>query len=332
MEQSAALDKKERIAQNRAFRKPAAIVFFGICLYLVLNQAFQYIYGAFIMSRAGAGAAAQGPADMGNAAWAAVAAVCTAALLAWFYFGLQKNRALVFPGQTEARAVFGESGKMRPIVLVLAVCLFLGLQFLFVLLDTGFEAFFRLFGLTLSGSAAMETDYSLSLSLILYAAVVGPFCEELVFRGFVMQGLKQYGKLFAIVTSAFCFALMHGDFQQTLFTFFAGLIFGYVAMEYSIVWSFLLHVFNNYVLGDLFAHFMGSLSETAQDWVAIGVMALTLGFCALWTVRHREAIGTYRQTFRTPKGTYPRTWCSLWLILFVLCELWSILHSVRPLP
>ena len=46
---------------------------------------------------------------------------------------------------------------------------------------------------------------------------------------------------------------MHGNFAQIPFALAAGLILGYIAMEYSIWHSLLLHISNNLILGDVSA-------------------------------------------------------------------------------
>lgn len=42
--------------------------------------------------------------------------------------------------------------------------------------------------------------------IIFYAGFLGPIVEEIVFRGVLLNGLKTYGKIFAIVTSSLLFA------------------------------------------------------------------------------------------------------------------------------
>ncbi|MDO5140887.1 MAG: CPBP family intramembrane metalloprotease, partial [Eubacteriales bacterium] len=100
-------------------------------------------------------------------------------------------------------------------------------------------------GLTAMNSPASNADYSLSITLLLYAVLIGPAAEELIFRGFVLKGLRPCGRVFSVLISSVLFSLMHGDIQQIYFTFVVGIILGYTASEYSIWASFLLHVFNN---------------------------------------------------------------------------------------
>ena len=59
-----------------------------------------------------------------------------------------------------------------------------------------------------------DTDIILEFITI---ALVPAFCEEFLFRGVVLSTLMPYGKSTAVVVSAVCFGLMHGNFYQFLY-------------------------------------------------------------------------------------------------------------------
>jgi len=80
---------------------------------------------------------------------------------------------------------------------------------------------------------------------LLFIILIGPFIEEVVFRGAIMRFLMPYGVNFAIVTQALLFALYHMNFWQSLGAFVFGLVLGYVAARFSLKWSYALHVLNN---------------------------------------------------------------------------------------
>lgn len=48
-------------------------------------------------------------------------------------------------------------------------------------------------------------------------------CEEVLYRGVLMRGFRQFGATFSIVISSICFALMHGNFSQIILQFVSGL-------------------------------------------------------------------------------------------------------------
>ena len=97
-------------------------------------------------------------------------------------------------------------------------------------------------------SAAESTIVGSATTTVLgmtYAVVIGPFIEEVVFRGAIMRFLMPYGINFAIVTQALLFGLYHMNFWQSLFAFCVGLVLGYVAARFSLKWAVALHILNN---------------------------------------------------------------------------------------
>jgi membrane protease YdiL (CAAX protease family) len=80
---------------------------------------------------------------------------------------------------------------------------------------------------------------------LLYVILLGPFCEELVFRGALLRALEPYGANFAMMASAILFGLYHIILYQAVFAFLLGLILAYAAGRFSLKWSLLLHIANN---------------------------------------------------------------------------------------
>ena len=328
---------KERFALTRDFRRGATVVFIGMVLYLALDYAISNLIAVFYFLSKGTGLESEQitsllEADADGMGWITLASVAIAALVTWLYFAFKKNEASAFPGATEKQAVFGNNKPVNYKMIVFAMALILCVQLLFVIIFNGLELLFNMGGMTLEGSVALETDYSITASLILYACIIGPFVEELIFRGFVMKGLKQYGKSFAIITSSLCFALMHGDFRQSILTFFVGLIFGYVAMEYSIFWSTVLHIYNNMVLSELWVRFLELFPESTQGLIVCGTLAVLLAVFITLAVRNREKIKLWLAESRTPQGTYPRVWSSIIFILFVIHYTLTALGTINVLP
>ncbi len=65
--------------------------------------------------------------------------------------------------------------------------------------------------------------------MVLIIGVIGPFCEEFIFRGIVFQGFKESGRKFsAVIVSALFFALMHMNLNQFCYTFVLGVLFAII--------------------------------------------------------------------------------------------------------
>ncbi|WP_455683283.1 CPBP family intramembrane glutamic endopeptidase [Thomasclavelia sp.] len=107
----------------------------------------------------------------------------------------------------------------------------------------------------LSGIVIFETpDFSTSESLIsnicliIYAIIVAPVSEELIFRGLILGKLKQYGYVFASIIVSLLFALMHGNLPQSIPTFIVSLFLCWVTLQSdSIIPAISIHMINNAV-------------------------------------------------------------------------------------
>jgi len=135
-----------------------------------------------------------------------------------------------------------------------------------------------------------------TFSMFLYASLLAPVWEELLFRGYVLRTLRPFGKRFSVLCSALLFGLFHGNLLQTPYAILMGLLLGYVTVEYSIGWAVLLHMFNNLVLADLLARLTASWPDMAYGMLNLflfgGSALLSLGIL----FRNREAICHYRQS------------------------------------
>ena len=172
-------------------------------------------------------------------------------------------------------------------------------QALFQLLTPLLEWLFSLMGFSLQNfvdSASMSGD---SLSMFLYACLLAPIFEEVLFRGLVMRSLEPYGRKFAILGSAFLFGIFHGNLVQTPYAFAVGLVLGYVAMEYSMGWAMVLHMINNLLLGDTLYRLTGSSSELIQQIVfAVVIWGLSIAGLVVLICK-RKAIADYFRRWKT---------------------------------
>lgn len=139
------------------------------------------------------------------------------------------------------------------------VCLAFGCQLPAQLLAYGLEWLSNLLGgsfLEVLQENAVQTN---SLHMWLYVCFGAPIVEEFLFRGLLLRTLEPYGKKFAIVVTAVLFGLFHGSPIQTPFAMLIGLILGYVALEYDVIWAIVLHILNNLLLSDLLPRLLALL-------------------------------------------------------------------------
>ena len=98
---------------------------------------------------------------------------------------------------------------------------------------------------TLVGEAV---TYPLAV-MILLIGVVGPVCEEVVFRGYVYQSLRRSGSVAgSVLLSGLFFGLMHMNLNQASYAFFIGVFFALLTRAAGSLWpAILAHVsFNSF--------------------------------------------------------------------------------------
>lgn len=220
------------------------------------------------------------------------------------------------PNQRGRVSQYG-GGRMRPQWFLLFIVLGLGVQGA-VTLGQMLLSFVH-FDL-ISPTSDSINESATTVSMWLYIGLVGPVCEEVMFRGVLMKELKPLGRNFAIVTSALVFGLFHDDVVQGTFAFLFGLLLGFVAMEYSLVWSIALHIFNNAVLSGVVDTLLaGRLSDTGYTVYSIILMLVGVLGAAIVFAVYGKGLVRYRRTHRSAPGTYA-SWASPTFIVFVVAN------------
>lgn len=89
--------------------------------------------------------------------------------------------------------------------------------------------------LSSQGGSSVPVVNEVSGLLLLYMFVLTPVLpaifEELLFRGVIMRGFLQFGRVPAVVLSALMFALAHGSYQQFIYQFLLALVIGFLVLE-----------------------------------------------------------------------------------------------------
>lgn len=83
--------------------------------------------------------------------------------------------------------------------------------------------------------------------LIFYAIIVGPFIEEIVFRGVLLPAIANKTNItFGLIFSTLIWSLLHLQINVIIFTFIFGIILGYVYYKSKSLWpSYITHVLKN---------------------------------------------------------------------------------------
>lgn len=239
--------------------------------------------------------------------------------------------ALFFRKSIRWKELFQENGKMNVKILLGLVCIFLGAQLLFDVMAQGLELGLNGIGYSALESIETATSTSTTVSMFLYASIVGPIVEELVYRGFVLRSFQKYGKMFTLIVSSVLFGVMHANLPQGIFAFGVGLILGYVALEYSIVWSIVLHIINNCVLGDLLGMALGGFSEQVQNGIFNAILIAGAIAAIIILCKKRKMLIQFVQNNRGDRKQYLYVITAVALVLFVVINMGIAIAAITPM-
>ena len=129
-------------------------------------------------------------------------------------------------------------------------------------------------------SARLFSEASLPFLPWIYAIILGPIAEELIFRGLVYRFARlKMTFMGANLLQAVLFAVYHLNLVQGIYAFVIGLIFGFIASRgRGIRYSILLHILFNLVavLGKDFIPSITALMPVPVLLISIGLVIFTM--------------------------------------------------------
>ena len=142
-----------------------------------------------------------------------------------------------------------------------------------------FLNFLYLLGYSSSSASINISSFGMYLAYVLVSCIAPALFEELLFRGNILSGLKQFGIKIAVVVSALIFMLMHGSPDQTVHQFIIGLIIGYLFIKSGNLWlGVIVHFFNNFIaITEVYVlqSMINSLSEEVE--IVVTTNTITVG-------------------------------------------------------
>lgn len=122
--------------------------------------------------------------------------------------------------------------------------------------------------------------YPMALQLLL-GCVIAPLSEEYLFRRLLLERLRPYGDRFAILTSALCFGLFHGNLNQYFYAFAVGALFSYIVLRTGrLRYTILIHALTNGTSVALvpLLEKLGPLGEQLTSLLVLGSIVVGLTF------------------------------------------------------
>lgn len=113
-------------------------------------------------------------------------------------------------------------------------------------INVGFYGVFKLFTGHEMASNLDGVLTEVSVLMVLTTVVLAPVFEELTFRYLALNKLRKYGDKTAILVTSVLFGLFHMNFEQAIYAFAIGLVFGYVVCKTGrVIYTILLHAMVN---------------------------------------------------------------------------------------
>ncbi len=142
-----------------------------------------------------------------------------------------------------------------------------------------------------SNDNSILPDYpTLYVNMTLFSTIIiAPIIEEMIFRGVIMNDLKEYGYKTAIIINSVLFGLAHTEIEKVIITIFLGIIFSYVAYRYSLRYSVLLHmVWNlNSSMGSIF--YYNKMPDEMIIWF-VAILSLALIVISIFGIIKKKYI------------------------------------------
>lgn len=161
------------------------------------------------------------------------------------------------------------------------------------------------------------------LPTILIVGIASPIVEELVFRKILLERLRNYGDVIAILVSGLCFGFYHGNIAQFLYASVLGFIFAYVAVRtedirYTMLLHILVNMFGSVIIPQLAT--MGMVGTMCVGLIVIIAIPLAILFfilaVAMKKLKFEKGVICLEKPFKT-------VWMNVGMILFVLISVAS---------
>ena len=125
-----------------------------------------------------------------------------------------------------------------------------------------------------------------SIIAMVSIVIILPIFEEILFRGLVFYELRgKFGVIVTVIIQALIFGIWHFNPLQSVYTFFAGIVFGVILVFTDSIWgSIIAHIIYN-LLGALgvpvLMYFLGD-SVGVYMYIIVGIILFTLGIMLMY--------------------------------------------------
>ena len=147
-------------------------------------------------------------------------------------------------------------------------------------------AYLFLYLLTLGGFKVVEpikipTSAGGIICGLIFAVIMPAVLEELIYRGAVLNGLKQKNYLFAIIMTSVIFSLSHGNAVQTVHQFLASIVICMIVLYGDSIWYGIIAHFTNNLVSFIFYFIPLDLAGLGYYNILLGISMFIVGMILL---------------------------------------------------
>ena len=152
--------------------------------------------------------------------------------------------------------------------------------------------------------------------VFIYACVVAPILEELLFRGYAINLFKKYGKKTAILISACMFGITHAEFMQILPAIFCGIVLG------------ILYIKTNDIKVCIACHMINNIFGIINNYY-INLVIIIISILLIIFLGRKENLFRVRKDIKKDKFEIKYIFSSIPLMLFILVCIIISLSQLR---
>ncbi len=213
---------------------------------------------------------------------------------------------------------------------LIAVVLLFGLLFGLNYVNGWFVQLLGLLGYEAPSSTLPSLAGGGLFGVLLVVAVIPAVCEETIFRGIMLEGIKDIGTVAACLLGGLLFSIFHQNPAQTVYQFICGAVFTLLALRAdSLLPTVLIHFLNNalIILNERF----GFLNFTAGAQIAVYVVSgICLAASLAWLIFvERKQDAGKREAVEGEKSGEIRPFLYPAIAGIVVCVLFWILNFIN---
>ena len=165
---------------------------------------------------------------------------------------------------------------------------------------------------------------------LIFAGILSPIVEEMLFRGIMLNKIRMYGDKVAIVTTAVLFGLFHANFSQFFYAVGLGVIFAYVTLKTgTIKYSIILHIAINIVGSVIMPAIVGDGSNIVLIGAAGFILIAITIIGIVLLITNRKNIHLSEGEIKLEKGRVTKTiYLNVGMILYVALCVMSMISVV----